>query len=150
MESMETLVTDLKKIVLFSADLVSRAGSLQSPSWKFPDKLAVSLDVGRSLEAGITDDKANSHFFVLELVIDRYRARRLSTVSMHSSKWSFLCRLLLVLQCCVLELEAANGRRSSNTPLTLGSTVKRLSKCVLQNASHSLHMKEQVLWHFKQ
>lgn len=66
---METLVTDLKKIVLGSADLISRASSLQSPSWKFPEKLAISLDVGRALEE--KDDRANSHPFVLELVIDR-------------------------------------------------------------------------------
>lgn len=65
---METLVPDLKKIVLGSADLIRRASSLKSPSWKFPEKLAVSLDVGRALEE--RDEKATP--FVLELVIDRY------------------------------------------------------------------------------
>jgi hypothetical protein len=49
-----------------------------------------------------------------------------------------------VLQCCVVELEGVNGRRSSNTPLTLGSTVKRLSKCILRNTSLSKEAKEQV------
>lgn len=73
---METLVSDLKKIVLGSADLVGRADSLQSSSWKFPEKLAISLDVGRALEGGTTLDKASSHFFVLELVIDRYAVKK--------------------------------------------------------------------------
>lgn len=66
---METIVSDLKKVVQGSADLVSRASTLQSPSWKFPEKLAVSLDVGKALD---TLDKSSGHFFVLELVIDRY------------------------------------------------------------------------------
>lgn len=71
--SMETLRSELKKVLLGSADLVSRAGPLQSPSWKFPEKLAISLDVERALEEekGSKDDKAQSHVFILELVVDR-------------------------------------------------------------------------------
>lgn len=66
---METLRSDLKKILLGSADLLNRAGSLQAPSWKFPEKLAISLDVEGALKA----DKADSsHLLVLELIIDRY------------------------------------------------------------------------------
>lgn len=140
---METLVSDLKKIVLGSADLVGRAGSLQSPSWRFPEKLAVSLDVGKALEGGTTLDKTSSHFFVLELVIDRYAVKQVSIMLL--CEVIYVRRLLLVLQCCVGELEGVNGRRSSNIPLTLGSTVKRLSKCILQNTSHSLRAKEQVV-----
>lgn len=60
-----TLRTELKKILTGSADLVNRAGSLQSPSWKFPEKLAISLDVEGALKAG------DSHSHVLELVVDR-------------------------------------------------------------------------------
>ena len=145
---METLVSDLKKIVQGSADLVSRVGSLQSPSWKFPEQLGVSLDVGKALDSGSTLDESSSHFFVLELVIDRYAAKRsLLSSQVLSFQCDFICRLLLVLQCCVSELESVNGRKSSNFPLTLGSTVKRLSKCIIQNSSHSLKVKEQVMHH---
>lgn len=66
---METLRNDLKKILLGSADLLSRAGSLQAPSWKFPEKLAVALDVEGVLKEGLNHD--DNHFFILELVIDR-------------------------------------------------------------------------------
>ena len=62
---METLRGELKKILVGSADLVKRAGSLQFPSWKFPEKLAVSVDVEGALNA------EDSHSLVLELVVDR-------------------------------------------------------------------------------
>lgn len=65
---METVRSDLKKILLGSADLLNRAGSLQAPSWKFPEKLAVSLDVEEALREG----QDEPHSFILELVIDRY------------------------------------------------------------------------------
>ena len=55
-----------------------------------------------------------------------------------------LSRLLLVLQCCIKELEEANGHKTVG-PLTLGSTVRRLSKCMLKNTSRSVEMKEQVM-----
>ena len=68
---METLRTDLKKISLGSAELVNRARSLPAPSWKFPEKLAVTLDLEGTLKEGLTQDVDN-HRFLLELVIDRY------------------------------------------------------------------------------
>jgi hypothetical protein len=68
---METLVSDLKKIVQGSAGLVGGISALQSPSWKFPEKLAVSLNVEKALESAATLDRPSSHLFVLELVIDR-------------------------------------------------------------------------------
>ena len=69
---METLKSDLKKIVLGSADLLSRAGPLQAPSWKFPEKLAVSLDLEGSLRDGLNHaEPVYNHLFFLELVIDR-------------------------------------------------------------------------------
>ncbi len=68
---METLRSDLKKISLGSAELVSRAKTLQAPSWKFPEKLAVTLDLEGTLKDGLKKDKDN-HSFLLELVIDRW------------------------------------------------------------------------------
>lgn len=69
---METLKSDLKKILSGSAELLSRASSIQAPSWKFPEKLAISLDVERVLKEGVNhDESVYNHFFILELVIDR-------------------------------------------------------------------------------
>ena len=69
--AMETLRGDLKKISRGSAELVSRASLLQAPSWKFPEKLAVTLDVDEALKDGLKQE-TNAHNFLLELVVDRY------------------------------------------------------------------------------
>ena len=70
---METLRGDLEKVLQGSAGLIKRASSLQCPSWKFPEKLAVSLDVGKVLEEGLklSQDQASRQFFILELIVDR-------------------------------------------------------------------------------
>lgn len=64
---METLRSDLKKILTGSAELVSRAKSLQAPSWRFPEKLAVSLN----LEDCLKQEVSHHSKLLLELVIDR-------------------------------------------------------------------------------
>ena len=69
--TMETLRGNLEKVLQGSAGLIKRAGSLQCPSWKVPEKLAVSLDVGKVLDEGLSQDQTSSQFFILELIIDR-------------------------------------------------------------------------------
>ena len=69
---METVRGDLKKILQASSELLSRAGSLQAPSWKFPEKLGVALNVEEALKQGLKPDQPEqNHFFILELIIDR-------------------------------------------------------------------------------
>lgn len=68
-ESMETLRSELLKVVQGSTELVRKAGTLQVPSWRFPEKLAVSLDVEATLKEGPL--VADSNIFLLELLIDR-------------------------------------------------------------------------------
>lgn len=65
-------------------------------------------------------------------------------VTLASSNIVLSYRLLLVIQCCVSELESARGHKLTNIPFTLGSAVKRLSKCVIQNTSHLVELTEQV------
>ena len=66
---METLRSDLLKVVQGSTELVRKAGNMQVPSWRFPEKLAVSLDVEETLKEGPSG--VNSNIFFLELLIDR-------------------------------------------------------------------------------
>lgn len=68
---METLKSELFKIVQGSAELVCKAGSLQVPSWRFPEKLAISLDVDKTLKEGPSASATDKDIFLLELIIDR-------------------------------------------------------------------------------
>ena len=67
---METLKNDLKKIMSGSAGLVKGAGPLQVPSWRFPEKMAISLDIEEVLKRDMKDG-AENHNLLLELIIDR-------------------------------------------------------------------------------
>ena len=66
---METLKNDLLKIVQGSLELNGKSGPLQAPSWRFPEKLAGSVDIDEALKA--LPLVADSHVFLLELIIDR-------------------------------------------------------------------------------
>ncbi len=69
MDSMEALNNDLLKVVQSCAELSGKVGPLQVPSWRFPEKLAHSVNIEEHLEK--IPETANSHVFVLELIIDR-------------------------------------------------------------------------------
>ena len=68
---METRKSELLKIVQGSSELVKKAGNIQLPSWRFPEKLAVLLDVEETLKGGPSGIDKN--VFFLELLIDRSR-----------------------------------------------------------------------------
>ncbi len=138
---MEALKSDLKKVVLASAELISRAGSLQVPSWRFPEKLATSLDIGGVLEEGAKDKVADQNF-ILELIIDRLVFSFQPSAACYYLFPPFPCRLLLLLQCCVHNLQG--GQESTPIPFTLGSTVKKVSKCMIQNSARLSDLKKKV------
>lgn len=72
LESLRQDVTDIQTTV---TDLLSRAGSVRSPSWKYPDKISSELDIGELLERysySNNDDHCKlSHIILFELLIDR-------------------------------------------------------------------------------
>lgn len=72
LESLEQDITDVQTTVL---DLLSRVGPVQSPSWKYPDKIACELDIEELLEryshSNDEDHCKLSHIILFELLIDR-------------------------------------------------------------------------------
>lgn len=72
LESLKQDVTDIQTTIM---DLLSRAGSVRSPSWKYPDKISSELDIGELLERysySNDDDHCKlSHIILFELLIDR-------------------------------------------------------------------------------
>lgn len=72
LESLKQDVTDIQTTIM---DLLSRAGSVRSPSWKYPDKISSELDIGELLERysySNNDDHCKlSHIILFELLIDR-------------------------------------------------------------------------------
>lgn len=72
LESLKQDVTDIQTTVM---DLLSRVGSVRSPSWKYPDKISSELDIEELLERysySNDDDHCKlSHIILFELLIDR-------------------------------------------------------------------------------
>ena len=72
LESLKQDVTDIQTTIM---DLLSRAGSVRRPSWKYPDKISSELDIGELLERysySNDDDHCKlSHIILFELLIDR-------------------------------------------------------------------------------
>ncbi|NWR81421.1 CC157 protein, partial [Centropus unirufus] len=73
---MQSLRADLQDLQAAITDVTSRAGSVRSPSWKFPDKVSCELDLAALLEHYGYDQKdpefsQHSHVVLLELVVDR-------------------------------------------------------------------------------
>ena len=72
LESLNQDVTDIQAVV---TDITSRAGPVRSPSWKYPDKISIELDIEELLEiycySEDTDHCKLSHIVLFELVIDR-------------------------------------------------------------------------------
>jgi ACR3 family arsenite efflux pump ArsB len=58
---------------------------------------------------------------------------------------SLIPRLLFLLQCCVTLSDGALGQRSTTLPLTLGSTVKKFSKRMLQTSNAVKNFQKQVI-----
>lgn len=71
-ESLRNDVIDLQETV---TDVLSRAGPVKCPSWKYPDKQALDVAVPELLQQhNYSDDEEErqvSHIVLLELVIDR-------------------------------------------------------------------------------
>lgn len=72
LESLKQDVIDIQTTIM---DLLSRAGSVRSPSWKYPDKISSELDIEELLERysySNNDDHCKlSHIILFELLIDR-------------------------------------------------------------------------------
>ena len=54
-------------------------------------------------------------------------------------------RLLFLLQCCIALSDQTLSKCSTNLPLTLGSTVKKFSKKILQGSATVRDVRKQVL-----
>lgn len=65
-------MTDLQASIV---DVFSRTGPVQSPSWKYPDKIAADLDLTDLLEvydwSEDEEERQVAHISLLELLIDR-------------------------------------------------------------------------------
>ena len=74
--SVESLCKDVTDVHSVIGNLSSRLGQVNFTSWKFPDKLALDVDVPDLLEmcehdAEYEEENKISHLLLLELVIDR-------------------------------------------------------------------------------
>lgn len=72
-ENLQKDVDDLHKVI---SNLTSRLGQVSYSSWKYPDKLAIDLNIPELLEmcefdAAYDEENQISHLLLLELVIDR-------------------------------------------------------------------------------
>ncbi|XP_068750347.1 coiled-coil domain-containing protein 157-like [Montipora capricornis] len=72
LDSLRQDITDVQTTVM---DLLSRVGSVRSPSWKYPDKISCELDIDDLLErysySNNEDHCKLSHIILFELLIDR-------------------------------------------------------------------------------
>lgn len=72
---LESLKQDVNDVQATVGDLLSRVGPVQSPSWKYPDKIACELDIEELLERySYSNDEDHcklSHIILFELLIDR-------------------------------------------------------------------------------
>lgn len=66
---METLKNDLVKVAQTSLELSGKVGTVQAPSWRFPEKIAASVNIEEALKG--LPQSADSHVFLLELIVDR-------------------------------------------------------------------------------
>ncbi|XP_017711088.1 PREDICTED: coiled-coil domain-containing protein 157 isoform X3 [Rhinopithecus bieti] len=119
MDSLRTDLTDLQGAIV---DVFSRAGPVDFPSWKFPDRMACDLDMVALLEhydhvPGDPEFTQLSHAVLLELVIDR---------------------LLLLLQSCMSYLENLGSEqmmppaRATGPCMSVGLTVRRFWDSLLK------------------
>lgn len=74
--SVENLSRDMSDLHNVLGGLTSRLGQVNFTSWKFPDKLAMHVDVPELLEmceydAAYEEENKISHLLLLEMVIDR-------------------------------------------------------------------------------
>lgn len=74
--SVESLRKDAQDVNSVLANLTSRLGHVSFSSWKFPDKLAVDVDIPDLLEMYEYDEEFPeenkiAHIMLLELLIDR-------------------------------------------------------------------------------
>lgn len=72
----ENLRTDIRDLHHVLSNVTSRLGQVNYTSWKFPDKLALDVDVPDLLDmcefdADYDDENKISHLLLLEMVIDR-------------------------------------------------------------------------------
>lgn len=76
----ESLKSDLRSIQSGLKEVLlacNKRESLQVPSWRFPEKLAASLDTDEMLRdlaysSGREDMNCSAHVLLLELVVDRW------------------------------------------------------------------------------
>ncbi|KAM9622190.1 coiled-coil domain-containing protein 157 isoform 2-T2 [Trichechus inunguis] len=119
MDSLRKDLTDLQGTIV---DVVSRAGPVQFPSWKFPDRMACDLDMVDLLEhydhvPSDPEFTQLSHAVLLELVIDR---------------------LLLLLQSCASYLENLGSEQmmppaqAMGPCMSVGLTVRRFWNSLLR------------------
>jgi len=127
----ESLKSDLRSIQSGLKDVLlacTKRESLQVPSWRFPEKLAASLDTDEMLRdlaysSSSEDMNCSTHVLLLELVVDR---------------------LVLLLQCCLRFSDENLGHKSTTLPLTIGSATKKFAKRFLHDMCSSLDLREQV------
>ncbi|ESO97771.1 hypothetical protein LOTGIDRAFT_72099, partial [Lottia gigantea] len=73
---MDSLRNDVQDVHWSIADIISRTGPVEFPSWKFPDKLSGDIDMDELLELydycdGDSEGNQVAHIGLYELVIDR-------------------------------------------------------------------------------
>ena len=71
----DSLRSDVLTIHNASKDVLTKAGELKVPSWRFPEKLSTSIDVDTLLKdlcySNSHDKDCASHVLLLELIVDR-------------------------------------------------------------------------------
>ena len=90
-DSLRSDVADLQTSIV---DISSRVGPVRYPSWKYPDRKSIDVDVKELLKehdySEDVEERQVAHVVLLELVIDRYVAHA------HTSIFSLRLAFLLV------------------------------------------------------
>ena len=93
----ESLKNDLRSFQGGLRELLSKTEGLQVPSWRFPERLAVSVDTEELLKdvSYCSKDNCSTHVMLLELVVDRYEPITIHTVNgiilWGNARWAVVC-----------------------------------------------------------
>ena len=100
-ESISSLRCEVAALQAAMVTLTSKAGTVNTPSWKYPDKLSSEVDITELLDlydyAEEDEQKSKiAHVVLLELIIDRYKRQCTLVLALNYRKtsviWTPVCK----------------------------------------------------------